>query len=180
MNKYLMLSAAAAMSATGIAASTVDADAGVQSVYVTATFSGSTVTFCDAITLAWSGTLYENIDDEQTYCGLSGVFGIGNGVSGKLPRPISSHVDVSNSIENTWQDQLNFDLGLGKTGPKDGRFFDVWLTYVSSGYVYTFESVAGKYHFGVPRHAGGNHPSLTKLASNHSHVSAVKGLSLKK
>src|SRR5579862_10032461 len=108
MNKYLMMSAAALLgSITGAPAAVEQKGSGVQSVYATATQSGTTVTFCDAVTFMWKG-MSNQIIDRETGCGsgYTGMYGGGSGITGNTAK-LGFNADDSDSIaaENDAQDR---------------------------------------------------------------------------
>ena len=186
MNKYLLMSAAGVLaSATGATAAEKSwhhASSGVQSVYSTATFSGSTITFCDAVTLAWNGANYEELDQE-TGCGsgYTGEFGVGSGIEGKT-KGLKTNVDTSDSIEASRDYQLNLDFGVAKNGPKNGGTFGVYLTLVTtSGEVETEQFYSGHYYFGTPPNkAGAKHAIMPKQIDAKKINPLVTGVKIKK
>lgn len=184
MNKYLMISAAALLgSITGAPAAVDQKGSGVQSVYATATQSGTTVTFCDAVTFMWKG-LNNQIIDRETGCGsgYTGVYGIGSGITGNTAK-LGFNADDSDSIAAGNDAQFNLDFAVNKNGtPMNGGALTAYLTLITtSGTLQSFVLYKGHYHFGKPPHKG-RHPAISAGAKQavKSRLPLVSGLMVKR
>lgn len=188
MNKYLLMSAAAVLGSMAPAVAAVDTkgSSGVQHVYLTGTMSGSTVTFCDAVTIAWKG-VNDQLLDSETGCGsgYTGVFGVGNGINGST-KGVGQHSDISDSIaalSNSNMAQVDLDFATTKTGaPINGGAFAEYVTLITtSGTLDTYEAISGHYHFSKLR-SGGRHPALSGRPVQQARLRApvVSGPLLKK
>jgi hypothetical protein len=186
MNKYLLMSAAAVLGAVSAATAAVDkkVNSGVQSVYLSASASGSAMSFCDVVTITWKGA-NDEILDQESGCGSSytGVFGAGNAINGKT-KVVGQNSDASDSIEDSNLAQLNLDFVTTSTGaPINGGAFTAYATLVTtSGALDSFEYYAGHYYFRKSKQMAGHHPAISARLAQAARVRTpvVSGLSVKK
>ena len=143
MNKYLMMSAAAVLTATGGSAHA----AGEQSGNIV--FSGT----CSGIALHWQGQAYA-----AAYLNCSGTpTAYGQGLAGKT-KGIGKNVDLSDNyvIDGSNTESVNFDISLPlKNGGK-------WFLWLQLSGVTSFEANAGKYNLGGATKYGTGQSVLAK------------------
>ena len=119
MNKYLMLSAAAVLAATGGANATGAYAAGS----VTISFGND---YCDFLILRHTGTAYVDIHDFEQGCGHS-FNSYGQGLAAET-KGIGKNVDLSDNylvISGNGTGALNFDISLPL---RRGGTYCIWFT----------------------------------------------------